>query len=81
MVRIDSDEHFLDPAPGAAEGRGVRTPHRVWRVRRPAGVLEALRAKLDDALSSRGSVVMLAGEPGIGKTALAADLIGTKLRR
>lgn len=45
------------------------------------GVLEALRAKLDDALSSRGSVVMLAGQPGIGKTALAADLIGTKLRR
>ena len=77
MVRIDPDEHFLDPAPGAAEAR----PHRVWRVRRSAGVLEALRAKLDDALSSRGSVVMLAGEPGIGKTALADDLIGTKLRR
>ena len=35
------------------------------------GVLEALRAKLADAFDGRGSVVMLAGEAGIGKTAVA----------
>jgi DNA-binding CsgD family transcriptional regulator len=35
------------------------------------GVLETLRAKLVDAFAGRGSVVMLAGEAGIGKTAVA----------
>ena len=33
-----------------------------------------LRAALDDALSGRGQVVMLAGEPGIGKTRLAQEI-------
>jgi predicted ATPase len=35
------------------------------------GVLDALRVKLADAFDGRGSVVMLAGEAGIGKTAVA----------
>jgi DNA-binding CsgD family transcriptional regulator len=33
-----------------------------------------LRAALDDALSGRGRLVMLAGEPGIGKTRTAQEL-------
>ena len=33
-----------------------------------------LRAALDDALAGRGRLVMLAGEPGIGKTRTAQEL-------
>ena len=33
-----------------------------------------LRAVLDDALGGRGRLVMLAGEPGIGKTRTAQEL-------
>jgi predicted ATPase len=36
------------------------------------GVLATLGTKLDDAYAERGSVVMLVGEPGIGKTAIAS---------
>ena len=37
--------------------------------------LALLAAALDDALSGRGQMVMLAGEPGIGKTRLAQELV------
>jgi predicted ATPase len=37
------------------------------------GVIERLEAKLGDAYAGRASVVMLAGEPGIGKTAIARE--------
>ncbi|MCH2519514.1 MAG: hypothetical protein MK210_15160, partial [Dehalococcoidia bacterium] len=33
-----------------------------------------LRAALDDALAGRGRLVMLAGEPGVGKTRPAPEL-------
>ena len=33
-----------------------------------------LRAALDDAISGQGRLVMLAGEPGIGKTRTAQEL-------
>ncbi len=36
--------------------------------------LAVLTSALDDALSGRGQMVMLAGEPGIGKTRLAQEL-------
>ena len=36
--------------------------------------METLTAALDDALSGSGRMVMLAGEPGIGKTRLAQEL-------
>jgi len=36
--------------------------------------LAVLTAALDDALAGRGQMVMLAGEPGIGKTRLAQEL-------
>ncbi len=34
-----------------------------------------LMAALDDALAGRGRMVMLAGEPGIGKTRTAQELV------
>ena len=36
--------------------------------------LAVLDAALDDALSGQGQMVMLTGEPGIGKTRLAQEL-------
>ena len=36
--------------------------------------LAILAAALDDALAGQGQMVMLAGEPGIGKTRLAQEL-------
>ncbi len=43
--------------------------------------LDQLQAALDEALSGRGQVVMLAGEPGIGKTRIAQELAGVADRR
>ncbi len=40
-----------------------------------------LNAALEDALGGRGRVVMLVGEPGIGKTRTAEELAGTARRR
>ena len=38
------------------------------------GEMERLALALDDTFSGRGRLVMLAGEPGIGKTRLAQEL-------
>ena len=38
--------------------------------------LSALVAALDDAMAGRGRIVLLAGEPGIGKSRLTDELIG-----
>lgn len=43
--------------------------------------LAVMTAALDDALAGRGQMVMLAGEPGIGKTRLAQELAGLAEQR
>ncbi len=43
--------------------------------------METLAAALDAALSGRGQIVMLAGEPGIGKTRIAQELAGLAEQR
>jgi tetratricopeptide (TPR) repeat protein/transcriptional regulator with XRE-family HTH domain len=54
-----------------ATGFGAGVPPRlVGRTRE----VEALRAKLQGALAERGGLVLLAGEPGIGKTRLLEEL-------
>jgi DNA-binding SARP family transcriptional activator/tetratricopeptide (TPR) repeat protein len=55
-------------APGAASAGGAF----VGRERE----LSELAAGLDDALAGRGSLILLAGEPGIGKSRLADELAG-----
>ena len=40
-----------------------------------------LLAGLDEAVAGRGSFVMIAGEPGIGKTRLTADILAAARRR
>ena len=40
-----------------------------------------LLAGLDEAIAGRGSFVMIAGEPGIGKTRLTADILAEARRR
>src|SRR5262245_24762383 len=54
-------------------------PGRVFVGRKPE--LGELRARLDRALAARGSVVLVAGEPGIGKSELADRLGGEAASR
>ena len=50
----------------------VNRPGQMFIGRQPE--LATLISALDDALTGRGQMVMLAGEPGIGKTRLAQEL-------
>ncbi len=58
------------PAPAAAQVRGFRRGPFVGREKEMA----QLKERFEDALSEHGSLVMLVGEPGIGKTRLAEEL-------
>jgi DNA-binding SARP family transcriptional activator len=57
------------PQPAPLQSRPGQTP----LIGREAE-LDELRSALSDAMSGRGSLVMLAGEPGIGKTRLTEEL-------
>jgi predicted ATPase len=63
------------PAPPAATGRAADTRRRAaWgRFVGRRDELEQLKEALEDALAGRGSLAMLVGEPGIGKTRLAEE--------
>lgn len=54
-------------------------PDQIFIGRQPE--LSILTIALDDALAGRGQIVMLAGEPGIGKTRLAQEIAGFAERR
>ena len=43
--------------------------------------METLTAALEGSLAGRGRVVMLGGEPGIGKTRIAQELAGLAEQR
>ena len=62
---VESHPHN-NPAPDLSHSRGAF----VGRL----GELADLKAALDDTISGRGRLVMLAGEPGIGKTRTAQEL-------
>jgi hypothetical protein len=62
--------HVAQVAPGAATGAGTSARPFVGR----AQELTDLVGALDDAASGRGSLVLLTGEPGIGKTRLMSEL-------
>ncbi len=59
-----------EPAAGATGVRGADWGRFVGRT----GELETLRAAADEALSGRTRVVMVVGEPGIGKTRTVEEL-------
>ena len=67
------DATFCDTC-GYRLGRATDAPfsNRVFVGRQSE--METLQAALDDALSGRGWLTMLAGEPGIGKTRIAQEM-------
>jgi DNA-binding SARP family transcriptional activator len=64
------------PQPAPLHGRPGQTP----LIGREAE-LDELRGALSEAMSGRGSLVMLAGEPGIGKTRLTEELAAIALEQ
>jgi serine/threonine protein kinase/predicted ATPase len=66
-------EVALTALPNRGTGRVLQSPARL-RVRREPE-LAALHAAFADADAGRGSVVCVAGEPGIGKTSLVEDFL------
>jgi transcriptional regulator with AAA-type ATPase domain len=59
-------QHYNNPAPGLGPFRGTF-------VGRQREMVE-LKAALEDVLSGHGRLVMVVGEPGIGKTRTAQEL-------
>jgi DNA-binding SARP family transcriptional activator len=85
--RMLAEELGIDPSPALRELERAILDHdpSLGSVRPPApaaasglvgrdGQLEVLRMKLGEAVAGRGQVVLIGGEPGIGKTRLAQAL-------
>jgi DNA-binding SARP family transcriptional activator len=65
-------EPGLDLEPMRAPRAGAEAPRGIFVGREPE--LEELLTDLDDAIAGRGSLFLLVGEPGIGKSRLAEEL-------
>ena len=72
LAAIDADRRRPRRARRTRRAQPRRARER--RLRRPRKELETLRAALEEALSGHGRLVMLVGEPGIGKTRTATEL-------
>ena len=59
---------------GAPQGRHARTPARLPLAGRD-DELRLLEAQLADAAAGRGSIVVITGEPGVGKSRLVSELL------
>ena len=68
ITSVELDERAEKNGPGS---RG-RLRESVFVGRR--GEMDELRAALDDAVSGSPRIIMLSGEPGIGKTRLAQEI-------
>ncbi|MFD0078102.1 ATP-binding protein [Streptomyces sp. NPDC127166] len=66
-------QHVANPARWDNAGVG---PHVESLLVGRAALLASLRRQVDAATVGQGGLVLLAGEPGIGKTALAAEVLG-----
>ena len=66
----------MEPS-GVSVVPALRMPALVGRQRE----VELLRRAIEQGISGRGRVVVLAGEPGVGKTSLAEDLAAYALNR
>ncbi len=71
LSRLADETSSLTPAPGAGGSLSSgRTPY----VGREAEQAELARL-LDDAIAGRGGLVFIGGEPGVGKTRIAGELL------
>ena len=80
LQRAILEHHPSLTAPGAATTSDDRVRARGDFVGRSAE-LARLREALDDALAGRGRLVLISGEPGIGKSSLADELVSEARRR
>jgi eukaryotic-like serine/threonine-protein kinase len=71
MAAVRAEMHRLTASSGTIAG--VSTPDRLSPIGRDAE-LRILTRHLDEALAGRGSLILIGGEPGIGKTCLISAL-------
>ena len=69
-IALAAAQPAVQPTPAAPQVRGFRRGPFVGREKEMA----QLKERFEDALSARGSLVMIVGEPGIGKTRLTEEL-------
>jgi len=70
---------FVAPVEERHDGSEVASEARLFVGRQE--VMQELRSDLDEVIAGRGRVVLLAGEPGIGKTRTAEELASEAGRR
>ena len=74
LRRLLGETSSLTPAPSRASASDTPAPGRTPYVGREAEQAE-LERLLDEAIAGRGALVFVGGEPGVGKTRLAEELL------